>query len=144
MQGLFVRGKTASGGEALKSTQGAANNKITADHLVEHKHGITDPGHDHDGATGNFDTSHTHTMQTVQGIGSTAQGAADAAASPGAGPATQATNSGGSNHTHSIPNKTTGITETDNGNGVTAGLQEEYAPEHYVINYIIYKGPLGA
>ena len=33
---------------------------------------------------------------------------------------------------------------TGNGGGVGAGSQEGFTPQHYVINYIIYKGPVGA
>ena len=146
MRGLFVRGKTASGGEALKSTQGAANNKITTNHLVEHKHDITDLGHDHGGNTGNTNTAHTHTLGKTQGIGTAVFGAAqtDSTWPTGSGQGQESTSSAGGNHLHSIPSGTTGITETDNDGGVAAASQAEYAPLHYVINYIIYKGPLGA
>ena len=130
MQGLFVRGVGTIHGSAagiLKSVGGAGvgtmsdGNKITTNELPEHKHDITDPGHTHNttvdtGAIANLDT----TPRLAELLISTGQ--------------TSLTSD----------SATTGITETDNGGGVNAASLQEYTPLHYVVNYIIYRGPLGA
>ena len=110
----------------LKSTQGATNNTITSSHLPEHTH---------TGTAASTTNTHTHNVvaanNTTNYPGSPDPGFFAGGIATGQTIATSAAND---THSHTLT--------INNGGGVTSPT--EYTPLHYVINYIIYKGPLGA
>lgn len=152
-----LKGRFALGDNSTLSLLGTGGSTtIGTNNLPAHSHAntavldsgtvsITDPGHNHGGVTGDYDSSHTHGLPDARQTSSTSHTHTGtttyAAGGSSTGVDNLVTDSGAGVHSHSIGSATTGITASVGTsitvtNANTGGGQAYYQP-YLVVNYII-------
>jgi len=100
-----------------------------------HGHGVTDPGHNHSGNSGNDAPVHAHDYVEVTGVTTTGASGGVSQVINGIGQATAATGAPLSNHHHNIPTDVTDITINNSGSGTAHNTVQSSMGVYWYVKY---------